>query len=59
MRPRAAEEALPYKCLTQQQLDIFLGPLFSRQGLQEHENFLEVHLDQLLGPFHQECSTHI
>jgi hypothetical protein len=59
MCPRATEEALPDESLTQSQLDIFLRPLLGRQGLQKHENFLEVHFDQLLGPLDQERSTHI
>jgi hypothetical protein len=44
------EQALPDECLGQKQLDIFARPFFGRQCLQKHQNLLEVHLQELLGP---------
>lgn len=54
MRRGSLEQTLPDIRLAQQQLDILLGPVARREGLQEHHDFLKVHLDQLVGPFHQE-----
>jgi len=48
------EEALPNECLTQQKLNIFLRPIFRRQGLQKHHNFLEIHLHEFGRPLHEE-----
>jgi len=59
MRRRALEEALPYIGLAEQQLNVLLGPVARRQGLQEHHDLLEVHLEELVGPFDQERGADI
>ena len=38
------EETLPNECLAEEQLNILLGPLLCGERLQEHHDFLEVHL---------------
>lgn len=52
MRLTVLEQALPDESLAQQELDVLLRPTLSRKGLQEHHNFLEVHLAELVGPFY-------
>jgi hypothetical protein len=59
MRPRTAEKALPDKRLAEQKFNVLLGPLSRGQCLQKHQDFLEVHLDQLIRPFDQERCTDI
>lgn len=54
MGGRALEQALPDKGLAEEQLDVLLGPSLGGQGLQKHHDLLKVHLDQLVGPLHQE-----
>ena len=49
MRTRPPKQTLPYKSLTQQQLNILLRPAPSRQRLEEHHDFLSLH--QLLNLF--------
>lgn len=51
---RALEQALPYIRLAEEQLDVLLGPVARREGLQEHHDLLEVHLEELVGPLDQE-----
>jgi len=52
MRLTVLEQALPDKRLAQQELDVLLRPALSRKRLQEHHDFLEVHLAEFVGPFH-------
>jgi hypothetical protein len=59
MSTAVTKEALPNPSLAQEHLDVFLGPLPGRQCLQEHHDFLEVHLQELFRPFHQECCANI
>lgn len=59
MRPRTSEEALPDESLTQEELDVFLGPFTRWQRLQKHQYLLEIHLHQLVRPFDQECGANI
>jgi len=59
MRARSAEEALPYESLAEQELNILLSPFPCRQCLQKHENFLEVHLHELLRPLDEESGADI
>jgi hypothetical protein len=54
MRTTPSEQALPYECFAEEQLDVFLGPLPCWQGLQEHHDFLKVHFSELVGPFDEE-----
>ena len=54
VRRRSLEQALPDVGLAQQQLNVLLGPVARRQRLQEHHDLLEVHLYELVGPFHEE-----
>ena len=54
-----AEETLPDEGFAEKKLDIFLVPAASRKSLQEHHNLLEVHLEQLIGPFDQESSADV
>ena len=51
MRRRPLEQALPDVGLAEQELNVLLGPLARRQGLEKHHDLLEVHLDELVGPF--------
>ena len=55
----ASVQRLPDESLTKEKLNIFLGPIASGEGLQKHHNLLEVHLQQLIGPFDQERGTYI
>lgn len=59
MRLGAAEKTLPYESFAQQKFDVFLSPVPRGEGLQEHHNFLEVHLQQLVGPLDQECCADV
>lgn len=52
VRLTVLEQALPDESLAQQELDVLLRPTLSRKGLQEHHDFLEVHLAELVGPFY-------
>ena len=52
MRLTVLEQALPDECLAQQELDVLLRPTLSWKRLQEHHDFLEVHLAEFVGPFH-------
>jgi len=54
MRCTPPEKTLPNKRFTQQQLNILLRPVTSRQRLQEHHDFLEIHFDELVGPLDKE-----
>jgi hypothetical protein len=54
-----SEETLPDEGFAEEKLNILLIPASSRQSLQEHHNLLEVHLEQLVGPFDQESSADI
>jgi hypothetical protein len=54
-----SEETLPDEGFAEEKLNVFLIPAASRQSLQEHHDLLEVHLQQLIGPFDQESSTDI
>lgn len=54
-----AEETLPDKSLAEKKLDVFLVPTAGWQSLQEHHNLLEIHLEQLVGPFDQEGSADV
>ena len=48
------EQALPDERLAQQELDVLLRPTLSWERLQEHHDFLEVHLAKLVGPLDEE-----
>lgn len=48
MSLRVAEETLPDEGLAEKELDVFLVPAAGWQGLQEHHNLLEIHLEQLV-----------
>ena len=50
MGTRPTEKTLPYERFTQEKFNVLLGPVSGRQRLQEHEDFLEVHLHQLFRP---------
>lgn len=51
MSGSSLEQLLPNERFTKQQLDILLGPISRRQGLQEHHDFLKVHFNKLIRPF--------
>jgi hypothetical protein len=53
------EQTLPDESLAQQEFDVFLRPTLSRQSLQEHHDFLKIHLAQLVGPFDQESGADV
>lgn len=53
------EQALPDERLAQQELDVLLRPTLSRKRLQEHHDFLEVHLAEFVGPFHKESGAYV
>lgn len=55
----ASIQRLPDKSLAEKELNVFLGPLASGKCLQEHHDFLKVHLQQLIGPFNQKCGADI
>lgn len=59
MRLAVLEQTLPDESLAQQQLDVLLRPTLSRKGLQKHHDFLEIHLAELVGPFHQESGADV
>jgi hypothetical protein len=59
VRTTPFEQALPYERFAQQQLNVLLGPLLSRQRLQEHHDFLEIHLAQLVRPLDEECCAYV
>jgi hypothetical protein len=54
-----SEETLPDESFAEEKLNVFLIPATSGQGLQKHHNLLEVHFEQLIGPFDQESSANI
>lgn len=43
-------EALPDEGLAKEQLNVLFRPVLGGQALQEHHDFLEIHLDELVGP---------
>jgi len=55
----ASIQRLPYKSLTEEELNVFLCPAAGGECLQEHHHLLEVHLQELIGPFDQKCSADI
>lgn len=59
MGRRALEQTLPDESLAEQQLDVLLSPVPRGQGLQEHHDLLEVHLEQPVRPLDQEGCTHV
>lgn len=59
MRRRALEQALPDVCLAEEQFNVLFCPLACGQRLQEHHDFLKVHLDKLVGPFNQKGSAYV
>jgi hypothetical protein len=59
MRTGALEETLPDESFTKQKLNILLRPVSCGQSLQEHQDFLEVHLYQLIRPFDEKSGAHI
>ena len=54
MRRRASKQTLPDVRLGKEHLDVLLAPVLGGQALQEHHDFLEIHLNELIGPFHEE-----
>ena len=59
MRRGPFKQALPYKSLAEEKFDVLVRPLFRREGLEEHHDSLEIHLDQLIRPLDQESRTHV
>lgn len=55
----STEQTLPDKRLTEQELNIFFSPVPCRQGLEEHHDFLKVHLQELVGPFDKEGNADV
>lgn len=59
MRRRAFEQTLPDVRLAEEQLNVLFRPFAGGERLQEHHDLLKIHLDELVGPFHQEGSTNV
>lgn len=59
MRSRPLEKALPDEGFTQEQLDILFCPAFGGKALEEHHDLLEIHVEELIGPFHKKGRTHV
>jgi hypothetical protein len=59
MRTAPSEETLPDKCFAQEQLNVLLCPVTSRQRLQKHHDFLEVHFNELVGPFDEKSGANV
>ena len=59
MRLAVLEQALPDESLAQQEFNVLLRPALSWKGLQEHHDFLEVHLAEFVGPFHKESGAYV
>jgi hypothetical protein len=59
MRTAPSEQTLPNEGLAKQQLDILLRPVTCRQRLQKHHDFLEVHFDELVGPFDEKGGANV
>ena len=53
------EETLPYERLAEQELNVLSGPISGWQRLQEHQDFLKVHLDKLIGPLDEKSGANI
>lgn len=54
MRRGPLEETLPDESFTKEQLNVLFRPAFRGETLEEHHDFLKVHLDEFVGPLHQE-----
>jgi hypothetical protein len=47
----ASEQAFPDESLTEQHFNVLLCPFTSGKSLQEHHYALEIHFQELFGPF--------
>ena len=50
MGSTALEQTLPDERLAQEKLNVLFCPGFGGEALEEHHDFLKVHLDELVGP---------
>ena len=59
MRRRALEEALPDEGFTQEQLNVLFCPSLGGKTLKKHHDLLEVHVEELIRPFHKKGRTYV
>ena len=59
MGTRSTEETLPDIGLAEQEFNVLFGPISCRQCLQEHQDFLEIHLDKLIRPLDEKSSANV